>query len=261
MNITARESLLVSRGIRAEADDFVLSTLPYRYRLLQFGTGCFESNIPYQSVHTIKEAANVLVEGGKVYKWELPVFIPSNAPPHEQSRNGRVHWTAQAYMTFPGRFFNKTLEAVTVGTALDLGISGGASIRAHSSYFLLPAQTICVAQIPPEHSTFSFEHQHDAFAEGLGVSIPVDIKSQRVHADYSPMRYNLPAYPSGICQPDICRWRVSTWRPFTHLTGAKAQATLCHARAGPNHKAHLSQARRSRRDPATRAPQVYDTQR
>ncbi|PWN22104.1 hypothetical protein BCV69DRAFT_132733 [Microstroma glucosiphilum] len=129
-----------SRSKSAEHIRDLVVTITARESLL-FDTGIFESNIPYQSVHTIKEAAGVRVEGGNVYKWELPVFIPSDAPPHEQSRHGRVHWTATAQMTFPGRFFNKTLEAVT---------------------------TIRVVQIPSEQSAFTFEHQHDAFAEGLG---------------------------------------------------------------------------------------------
>jgi hypothetical protein len=125
VTLNARESLLVSHGAKAEKEDPPLNTFLCKHLPLQFGTGIFESNVPYQSVHTIKEAASVVVEGGKVYKWELPVFIPSNAPPHEQSRNGRVHWTAQAYMTFPGRFFNKTLEAVTVSRCLVTGKAAG----------------------------------------------------------------------------------------------------------------------------------------
>ncbi|SNX82828.1 uncharacterized protein MEPE_01534 [Melanopsichium pennsylvanicum] len=81
------------------------------YESIGFPKGGFEQNQPYYNKKSIDSAADLKLEAGSIYQFEVSFSVDHSTAPYQRSKYGRHHQKVQVKATFPALFGKKTLMA------------------------------------------------------------------------------------------------------------------------------------------------------
>ncbi|SPO22216.1 uncharacterized protein UTRI_02224_B [Ustilago trichophora] len=81
------------------------------YESLGFPKGGFEQNQPYYNKKIIDSAADLKLEAGSIYQFEVSFSVDHSTAPYQRCKYGRHHQKVQVKATFPGLLGKKTLMA------------------------------------------------------------------------------------------------------------------------------------------------------